>query len=61
MSRKKKRINDSGIPDHAIDAIARAILPAIIEYYESEEGQREYEEWLKTPEGIKAKEKYDNE
>lgn len=45
MARKKKPVNNSGIPPHAIEAIARCILPDIIAYYETEEGQREFREW----------------
>ena len=45
MARKKKPVNNSGIPQHAIEAIARCILPDIIAYYETEEGQREFHEW----------------
>ena len=44
MARKKKPVNNSGIPPHAIEAIARCILPDIIAYYETEEGQREFRE-----------------
>ena len=43
---KKKLINNSGIPQHEIEHIARCILPDILAYYESEEGQREFREWL---------------
>ena len=46
MGRKKKLINNSGIPQHEIEHIARCILPDILAYYESEEGQREFREWL---------------
>ena len=46
MGRKKKRINNSGIPQHEIEHIARCILPDILAYYESEEGQRAFREWL---------------
>ena len=46
MGRKKKPINNSGIPQHAIETIARCILPDILAYYESEEGQREFQEWM---------------
>ena len=42
MGRRKKLINNSGIPQHEIEHIARCILA----YYESEEGQREFREWL---------------
>ena len=45
MARRKKLINDSGIPQHEIEHIARCILPDIIALHESEEGQREFREW----------------
>ena len=45
MSRKKKVINNSDLPDHEIEAIARCIYPDILELFESEEGQREFAEW----------------
>ena len=45
MSRKHNPVNDSGIPQHIIESIARCILPDIIAYYETEEGQREFQEW----------------
>ena len=45
MSSKKKIVNNSGIPDHIIESIARCILPDIIEYYKTEEGQQQFEEW----------------
>ena len=47
MGRRKKLINRSGIPEHAIEAIARVLLPDILAYYESEEGQRAFAEWKK--------------
>ena len=47
MGRKKKLINNSGIPQHEIEHFARCILPDILAYYESEEGQREFAEWKK--------------
>ena len=43
---QEKLINNSGIPQHEIEHIARCILPDILAYYESEEGQREFREWL---------------
>ena len=46
MGRRKKLINNSGIPQHENEHIARCILPDILAYYESEEGQREFREWL---------------
>ena len=45
MSRKKKPVNNSGIPQHIIESIARCILPDIIAYYETEEGQRQFQDW----------------
>ena len=42
--------NDTGIPDEVIDSLARALLPAIQKYFESEEGQREFNEWKKEQE-----------
>ena len=46
MARRKKLINNSGIPQHEIEYIAQCILPDIIALYESEEGQREFQDWL---------------
>ena len=54
MGRRKKPINNSGIPQHGIEHIARCILPDILAYYESEEGQREFREWLAQREAEKA-------
>ena len=45
MPRKKKLINNSDLPDHEIEAIARCISPDILELFESEEGQKEFAEW----------------
>lgn len=45
MGRRKKFINNSGIPQHEIKKNARCILLDILAYYESEEGQREFVEW----------------
>ena len=45
MSRKKKLINNSDLPDHEIEAIARCIYQDILELLESEEGQKEFAEW----------------
>ena len=43
MSRRKK--NNTGIPDFEIDSLARALLPAIQAYFETEEGQKEFSAW----------------
>jgi len=45
LSRRKKLINNTTIPQHQIEAIARCILPDILAFYESEEGQREFAKW----------------
>lgn len=50
MGRRKKLINNSDIPQHQIEAIARCIMPDILAFYESEEGQREFAEWKKQQE-----------
>ena len=47
MGRRKMLINNSDIPQHQIEAIARCIMPDILAFYESEEGQREFAEWKK--------------
>ncbi len=47
MSKRKKPINNTDIPQHQIEAIARCILPDILAFYESKEGQQEFEEWKK--------------
>ena len=50
MGRKKKLINNSGIPQYAIETVARCLLPDIIAYFESEEGQQEFAEWKRQQE-----------
>ena len=47
MGGRKKLTNNTDIPQHQIEAIARCILPDILAFYESEEGQREFSEWKK--------------
>ena len=55
MSRRKKLINNTSIPQHEIETIARILLPDILTYYESEEGQREFTEWKAARDAAKAK------
>ena len=55
MSRRKKLINNSSIPQHEIENIARILLPDILAYYESEEGQREFAERKAVQDAAKAK------
>ena len=45
VARRKKVVNHTKIPDYKIEAIARCLLPDILAYYESEEGQREFAKW----------------
>lgn len=45
MSRRKKLINNTDIPQHQIEAIARCLMPDILAFYESEKGQREFAAW----------------
>ena len=35
----------SKVPQHEIDSLARCLLPAMNEYFESEDGKRKFEEW----------------
>lgn len=61
LGRKKKLVNNTGIPQHAIESIARCILPDILSFYESEECQREFAEWKAQQEAEQSrKEKEDN-
>ena len=47
MARKKKVVNKTNIPEHEIEKIARCLFPDILAFYNSEEGQKEFEEWKK--------------
>jgi hypothetical protein len=46
---QKKKIKDfgTGISQQQIEALARCLLPEIEKFFQSEEGQREFEEWKK--------------
>ena len=44
--------NVSTIPDTALEALARCLLPAIRSYFESDEGQREFAEWKLERQGL---------
>ena len=54
MGRRKKLINNTNIPQHTIESIARRLLPDIMAYYQSEEGQREFAEWKVEQERLKT-------
>ena len=45
LNKKKKSTNTSPYPDEAIDRLARALYPAILACWNSEEGQREFAAW----------------
>ena len=55
LSKRKKPVNNTDIPQHQIEAIARCILPDILAFYESIEGQREFAEWKKQREAEQEK------
>ena len=57
MGKKRKPINHTNIPPHKIEAIARCLLPDILAYYESEEGQWEFSKWKKQREAKQADDK----
>ena len=59
MSRKRKNI--TGIPDVEIDSLARALLPAIQELFESEEGKREFKIWKEERQKLQLNNKLLNE
>ena len=43
----------SGVPKYELEILARAFLPDIIAFYESEEGQRKFQEWKQEEEQLK--------
>ena len=43
----------SGVPKYELEVLARAFLPDIIAFYESEEGQRKFQEWKQEEERLK--------
>ena len=55
LSKRKKPVNNTDIPQHQIEAIARCILPDILALYESIEGQQEFAEWKKRREAEQEK------
>ena len=54
MGRKKKFVNKSDLPDEVIDRLARAFYLDILASFQSEEGQRDYAEWLRQQESQAA-------
>ena len=47
MAIKKPSDHGTGIPLHEVEALARVLLPEIQKFFESEEGQKEFQEWRK--------------
>ena len=47
MASKKPSDHGTGIPLHKVEALARVLLPEIQKFFESEEGQKEFQEWKK--------------
>lgn len=47
----------SGVPKYELEILARAFLPDIIAFYESEEGQRKFQEWKQEEERQKQESK----
>ena len=45
MNKKKKVVNTSIYPDEVIERLARCFYPAILECFNSEEGQRAFAVW----------------
>lgn len=43
MAKVKKQ--GTAIPKHELEALAATLYPAIVEYYESEQGQAEFKAW----------------
>ena len=59
MNKKKKVVNRSCYPDEAIERLARCFYPAILEYYNSEEGQLAFAAWQAEQAHCLAKENQD--
>ena len=54
MSRERKVVNNTSIPDYEIEKLARCFLPDIIAFFESEQGQREYATYLAKIKAVKS-------
>ena len=59
MNKKKKVVNTSIYPDEVIERLARCFYPAILECFNSEEGQRAFTAWQAEQARSTAKEKQD--
>lgn len=47
MGREVKIVLKSHIPENEMEALAKCFLPDILDFFESEEGRQEFEEWKK--------------
>ena len=47
MGREVKIILKSHMPEDEIEALAKCFLPDILDFFESEEGRQEFEQWEK--------------
>jgi len=45
LDRRENHINSANIKSYKIEAIARCIMPYILSFCKSDEGQREFAEW----------------
>lgn len=61
MGRRKKLPNHTNIPEYEIEAIARCLMPDILAFYNSEEGQKEFSEWKEQQKNISLKKKKSGE
>ena len=47
MGREVKIIFKSHMPEDEIESLAKCFLPDILDFFESEEGRQEFEQWKK--------------
>lgn len=45
MGKEAKFILKSHIPEDEIEALAKCFLPDILDFFESEDGRKEFEQW----------------
>lgn len=50
MGKEIKIILKSHIPEDEIEALAKYFLPDILDFFESEEGRQEFEQWKREQE-----------
>ena len=53
MGRKHKFVNKTHYPDWAIERFTRCIFDDVIEFFSTEEGRAEYEQWEREQEELK--------